>query len=274
MRLILGVMAWLVSGLVYAQISCTDLDGANVFSSEGAPVYLGFLGTPLASDSINNEFGEFGSGFSQSSVRNQFGQYGSATSPLSAQNQVAINPPKLVKEGRFLGYLSNNELLDQPSFSLAELDSGCQFNASSPVAFFGTAIPGSEHSSEATYSGLWFNPEQAGHGLSITVHSPEHVTIYWYTFDPFGFPIWIYAGGAFEGSRILGNALYLEGMVFGDWSVEDREIMDWGSIEVEFFDCDTAMMKWDSTLQYSGGEAFGSGEIPLTRLASTEGLEC
>ena len=127
---------------------------------------------------------------------------------------------------------------------------------------------------DATYSGLWFNPEQDGHGLSITVHSPQSATIFWYTYDPFGTPIWILGVGEIQASRIEAQALYFYGMKFGDWDTRDREMQEWGQIEVEFASCDRGHLRYESGLSYESGEAFGTGQMPLVRLASVDWLEC
>jgi len=127
---------------------------------------------------------------------------------------------------------------------------------------------------DATFSGLWFNPEQDGHGLSISVHSRDSATIYWYTYDPFGAPIWIIGPGQIVEDRIEADALYFFGMRFGDWSIDDRNSVEWGQIEVIFDGCNSGTLRYDSDLAFESGEAFGAGEIPLVRLASVDLLEC
>lgn len=264
----------------HAQLTCADLDGASIFSSEDAPVYLGFMGNAFASDSIFNRFGTYGNEFSTSSVRNQFGRYGSSSSMFSAQNSFAVRPPRIIRDGVFIAYLSNNTSLTFRAVSLAAIDGACQFVSASPARFYATSPqsapppPPSEASAEAAFSGMWFNPEQDGHGLSIAVHSPENVSIFWYTYDPFGNPLWILGIGRFVGQKIVADVLYFDGMVFGDWNPADRRMLVWGALEVEFKSCNTARMTYSSDLQYPSGERFGEGEMNLERLASIDGLEC
>ena len=45
------------------------------------------------------------------------------------------------------------------------------------------------------YSGSWYNPDQSGHGFSVEVLSTERSIAYWFTYDPFGNPIFLYADG-------------------------------------------------------------------------------
>lgn len=282
MRIALAMAVLLfASSWAQAQLSCSDIEGASVFSSENVPVYLGFVGSPFSANSINNDIGTYGGEFSSSSVRSTFGSYGSASSMFSAQNQFATQPPKMIRDGVFLAYLSNNSTLPYPVVSLQAIDSSCQFFAPSPAPFFATAAPptsnpppSNQGSVESTFSGLWFNPEQDGHGLSISVHSPESVTIFWYTYDPFGFPTWILAVGQFVGQTIVADAYLFFGMEFGTWDAGSNEQIAWGAIDVEFTSCDSAIMGYSSDLEYESGERFGSGVIPLTRLASIEGREC
>ena len=76
------------------------------------------------------------------------------------------------------------------------------------------------------------------------------------------------------GNRIESAGLYFAGMEFGTWDIDSKESWDWGSFVIEFHSCDSATLTWDSTLGYDTGEEFGSGTIPLVRLASVAGLEC
>ena len=267
-----------------AQLTCSDLDGASVFSSEDAPVYLGFLGSDFANHSIDNRLGTYGNEFNSSSVRNRFGTYGDTSSMYSAQNQFALRPPKIIRNGRFVAYLSVNQALGFTTVSLATLDNSCSFISTSPAPFYTTMSaappppppppPPTEASPEATFSGLWYNPAQDGHGLSISVHSPDNVSVFWYTYDPFGFPIWILGLGQFAGDTIVAEVLYFQGMKFGTWDPSESDMISWGILEIKFEDCNTARLLYSSDLVYPSGEEFGEGEIALSRIASIDGLEC
>jgi len=118
-------------------VTCTDLDGASVFSQEEIPVYLGFMGSSFASSSINNLFGSFGSQFGSNSIRNQFSTYGSQFGLYSANNSLSTSPPVFVKNGKILAFLSTNTTLaSMPVVSLAVIDSKCSFSAASPAKAF------------------------------------------------------------------------------------------------------------------------------------------
>ena len=124
------------------------------------------------------------------------------------------------------------------------------------------------------YSGSWYNPEQSGHGLSIEVISSERSIVYWYTYDPLGNPIFLYADGTNVGDRIEAQVYFLQGMIWGEFDPDTNQMSEWGTLAVAFEDCSHATLHYDSTLEYQNGEAFSSGQIPLVRLASIHGYQC
>lgn len=124
------------------------------------------------------------------------------------------------------------------------------------------------------YSGAWFNPDQSGHGFSIEVLSAERSVIFWYAYDPFGDPIFLYGDATNVGNTLQVDVYYLQGMVWGEFDPETNEMLDWGTLRITFHDCTNATLEYDSILEYESGEAFGSGEMPLVRLASIDGFKC
>ena len=52
----------------------------------------------------------------------------------------------------------------------------------------------------------------------IEVISPGRTIVYWYAYDPFGNPIFLYGDGVNVGNRIEVTVYFLQGMVFGDFS--------------------------------------------------------
>jgi len=103
---------------------CSDFDGAMVFSQDPVPVYLGFFGTPLATDSINNPTGPYGSPSSPTSMRNASSPYGSASGNLSAVDPAATRPPRAIKNSKAFGAVTTNSALN--GISLVAIDSRCQ----------------------------------------------------------------------------------------------------------------------------------------------------
>ena len=110
-------------------ITCIDLNGAYVKSQDFTPVYLGFFGTSVSYESINNTTGPHGSGWSSTSVRNSSGSYGSNWSIYSAENTSASTPPVIYKDNVVIGLLTTNSTITG-GVSLSVIDSSCSFTAS------------------------------------------------------------------------------------------------------------------------------------------------
>ena len=118
-------------------------------------------------------------------------------------------------------------------------------------------------------SGTWYNPNQDGHGLSIAILDENSTLIFWYVYHPDGTPMFLITVGQNQGNSITGTTYYNTGMRFGEFDPNDRVQTVWGTSTVTFSDCNTA------TLKYSSNDpAYGSGSIPMVRLASVSGLKC
>ncbi len=61
------------------------------------------------------------------------------------------------------------------------------FQASVLASFLLLAATG-QASLPGGISGHWYNPDQAGHGLSITLARPEFAVVVWHVFDTDGNP--------------------------------------------------------------------------------------
>lgn len=132
MKKIILMVLLMASTNSYAQITCSILDGASVYSNEAQSRYLGFFGNSSATESIMNKIGTYGSQISPSSVRSQIGMYGSTVSILSANSSLTSTPPMIIKNNQLIGYLTVNRLI-QGGVSLAVIDSSCTFFSSSPT---------------------------------------------------------------------------------------------------------------------------------------------
>lgn len=126
-------------------------------------------------------------------------------------------------------------------------------------------------------SGLWYNPAQNGHGFEITVVAPGTATVTWYTFSPFRGPIWL-AGVLEERSPgvLSGSLDYYDGMRFGTFVPSEATRYPWGTMTFALAagSCSRATVSYSGTLTYQTGEGFGSGSIPVEKLAGVSGLEC
>ena len=124
------------------------------------------------------------------------------------------------------------------------------------------------------YSGAWFNPNQSGHGFSIDVISEDRSIVFWYAYDPWGNPMFLYAEGTNVGNTIQAQVYFYQGMVWGEFDPTTNDRLDWGTLTITFSGCGNASLQYNSTLQYESGESFGSGQMPLVHLASIDGFRC
>ncbi len=122
-------------------------------------------------------------------------------------------------------------------------------------------------------SGSWYNQAQNGHGFSVEVLPDNQTLIYWYVYHPDGTPTFIVAIGDNIGNRVTADAYYNTGMKFGEFDPADRIQTPWGTITLTFQSCNSATLQYSSGLSYNG-VPWGTGSIPLTRLASIDTMQC
>lgn len=125
----------------------------------------------------------------------------------------------------------------------------------------------------ATTSGSWYNPQQSGHGFLLQVVPPTTILAYWFVFTPDGTAqSWVLGAGNFDPSS---NTVTIEaaqdtGAKFPpSFSSNDITQTDWGSLTFTFTDCSNGTVSWSSKLP-----AYGSGSMPITKLAEVDGLHC
>jgi hypothetical protein len=118
-------------------------------------------------------------------------------------------------------------------------------------------------------SGSWYNSSQAGHGLNVAILDRDSTLFYWYTYHTDGTPMFLVTIGTNDGSRTSGTTYYNTGMKFGDFDPNDVSQTVWGTSAITFDDCNNA------TFEYSADDpAYGSGSMPMVRLASVSGVKC
>ncbi|MEZ5465484.1 MAG: hypothetical protein R3F22_09745 [Lysobacteraceae bacterium] len=145
------------------------------------------------------------------------------------------------------------------SKTLATLGAGVLLCASQ---FAHAYLPGS-------VSGPFYNPEQSGHGISITIATDQRAIAIWHVYNTEGDPLTLYIEGDVKGRRIVGQAYAPEGMRFGDFNKEDVQLPHWGSVDIAFDDCDHATLSW-----VADDLAYGDGEMPIRRLVQPIGVAC
>lgn len=118
-------------------------------------------------------------------------------------------------------------------------------------------------------SGLWYQPERPGHGLSITQFAPDSALLLWQTYDPQGRPLHLYAEAAVDAGGMRGTAFAPGGLGFAARDGGELQLPEWGELSLQFHSCDRATLRWQAR-----DAAFASGEVALQRLVHTEGLTC
>lgn len=120
------------------------------------------------------------------------------------------------------------------------------------------------------YSGMWYNQDQSGHGLSIEVLDAGRSVGFWYRYDENGEPEWWLlqgtnhaADGEF-GPHIKLAAYRFHGMIPGVWDPETNTRVHVTDVMVEFHDCNniTVYDVWDAPA------------IDMIRLTHVAGLYC
>jgi hypothetical protein len=126
---------------------------------------------------------------------------------------------------------------------------------------------------DASYSGLWFNTAQSGHGLEVTLLSPTSATVTWFVYDGQGNPVHLGGVGEVSGSTITVPAFISRGMRFGSFQTSDNRTEAWGTLVVSFTSCNAAQLQWTSNYTLNGFN-FGNGSMPLSRLTTVSTLPC
>jgi hypothetical protein len=86
----------------------TKYEGSKVVSGDNVETLLGEISHGSEIDSILNMAGKFGNKTSPDSVWNDYGKFGGSTSDFSPFCTTARFPPKIIKDGKVIGFLTSN----------------------------------------------------------------------------------------------------------------------------------------------------------------------
>jgi murein tripeptide amidase MpaA len=142
------------------------------------------------------------------------------------------------------------------SFNLTRLTAELLKNPIETDADGGRALAGN-------LSGAWFDPNQAGHGLTIEIGnntSGPIAIVTWYTYLQ-GQPVWLIGNGSIDpGSSLINVEMSsFSGTGFGP-AFDSNEITSttWGSLQLDFSSCGTVQLDYDFEQ--------GSGSREMTRI--------
>jgi plastocyanin len=122
-------------------------------------------------------------------------------------------------------------------------------------------------------SGSWYDPQQSGHGFLLQIAPGNVILVYWFVYTPDGSgQAWVLAVGNYDpaSNTTTVEAFQPTGAKFPpNFSHDDITQNDWGSITLTFTDCTNGTVSWNSKLP-----GYGSGTLPITKLANVSGLTC
>lgn len=126
------------------------------------------------------------------------------------------------------------------------------------------------------YSGMWYNPDQDGHGLSLEVLDAERSVGFWYRYDESGEPEWWLLKGTNHAATTefgpeFGPYMKLEayrfhGMIPGVWDPATNTRVHVTDLVIHFHDCNNITVTVFEPWSMSG--------IEMTRLTHIAGLKC
>lgn len=115
-------------------------------------------------------------------------------------------------------------------------------------------------------SGLWSDPAVSLQGLSFLLAPNGLLVANWFTYTPGGDPIWL-TGQAEPDELLASIEMFLaDGGRFGVPG-GNAELVPFGTLDVDFFDCGRARAQWRSTLP-----GFTNRTLNLTQISSADGL--
>jgi len=89
-----------------------QLKGAKIIAQDPNNTYLGSIVRQDLQDSVFNPVGPYGNQVSNTSIWNPVSPFGDPASEYSVSNPSTNKPPKIVKGGKVVGYLTVNTSID------------------------------------------------------------------------------------------------------------------------------------------------------------------
>ena len=128
---------------------------------------------------------------------------------------------------------------------------------------------------KADTGGIWYNPHNNGEGFFIHVDDrfPPQMTVTWYTYDDQGQQMWLIGSAEYRtGDNQASIALHRpQGTRFGTlFNSAEVNQPRWGTITFTFNSCVDGVAEFVSIQP----DIFGSGTIPMTKLADNAQTRC
>ncbi len=132
------------------------------------------------------------------------------------------------------------------------------------------AILGQSSMTAEAGDGSWLIVGHNGEGVVTDITHDGKFILYWYTYDEEGDQMWMVGvANEFSGSHVHLTLYRYTGPVFGPgFDSDDRVEELWGEASIDFKDCTTA------DLNYQSVSGFGSGDLQLSRIYYPAGSLC
>ena len=115
-----------VSGAEVSSWECGKFEDASIVGGDGT--YLGKLGPKWLTDSIFNTSSVHSSTWSSESIFNDNNEFGNSYSNTSVFNSLASDPPKIISDSGFVGYLSIGPEWHSDRFSPYDIKYTCDWD--------------------------------------------------------------------------------------------------------------------------------------------------
>lgn len=131
-------------------------------------------------------------------------------------------------------------------------------------------------------TGNWYDPAHSGEGIQVEIGeiegtSTRYIVIAWYTYDSSGTPYWLFGSAGFtagaQSVTISQMAYSSNGGFAGNFGAAATQAL-WGSLTVQFPDCNSLHFTYQSTGGLPAGVPTGFGTRNWTRVTQMNGLAC
>lgn len=123
-------------------------------------------------------------------------------------------------------------------------------------------------------NGTYFDPARSGEGILVDFFDAganKGVFVSWYTFDDAGNPLWLVGNATLapNGTQVDVPLIVTRGGRFGPlFNAADITRTGWGTVNLRFPNCSTAVMRYTRT---SDGQ---TGQYTMSRLGPASGVSC
>ncbi|MCH9697215.1 MAG: FG-GAP repeat protein, partial [Gammaproteobacteria bacterium] len=179
-------------------------------------------------------------------------------------DQISLAPNQLERIGSSI-------MLDHQAFAFGALDHSGNSNiviaSNTNISHVEQPTPVQPPTNVTPSNGLWWNPQQPGHGLDIKLAGDNLLAI-WYTYRQDGTPVWYLASGPYQNTQPDWPA----NLDLYHWDAQQASARSAGTIRLTFTDSSHAQLSWtingDSGTQpiesYHASNQFSASDISGT----------